>query len=355
MKKIRYGILGLGGIAQNRILKEGFRLDAARFEASRCAILVGAASRSHNRKEIAEQWRLSWYNSEDELLSDPNIDAVFIATNNLTHVPLAEKALLSGKHCIVEKPIATTVQEAERLVGIARSRKLSLFVNHMMQYNAYNREAAKLIRQGEIGKAEAITLHMEFLYGSTEEEKRTWRCADPAELGGPIGDVGSHCLYMAEFLMDSRIEKLSCVYLPRTLDIQVENGAFIQFAFANGAVGAVRVAFNQPRGSMENTALNLGYEVYGEKGAIRGYGTLGQFSGHKDEPVRIRLEKESGADVKAVTPVEAVNIYSALIEDHAQSILAGRPADGSDALHNMKLIIACHESARHGGNRIGIK
>lgn len=53
-------------------------------------------------------------------------------------------------------------------------------------------------------------------------------CSRPAELGGPLGDVGSHCLYMAEHLIGSRIRSLACTYLLATLGLAVENGAFVQ-------------------------------------------------------------------------------------------------------------------------------
>jgi len=89
----------------------------------------------------------------------------------------------------------------------------------MMTENAYNRRAKDLINQGAIGKVNDIVLHMEFYYGSTPQEVATWRCADPNEIGGPIGDVGSHCLYMAEFLLSSPIGSLCCVYTPKILNI----------------------------------------------------------------------------------------------------------------------------------------
>ena len=95
---------------------------------------------------------------------------------------------------------------------------------------------------------------------------------------------------MAEFLLQSEVESLGCVYTPRTLDIAVENGAFVQFALRSGGQGTVQVAFNQPRGDLESTLTNLGYEIYGSKGTARGYGTLFQLSGHPGEPIDIRLE-----------------------------------------------------------------
>jgi len=361
MRKIKYAIIGFGGIAENRIAKEGFGVDSRRagIAGHPLAELIGVADVNPARQEAAAKLGLRWYDSAEEVFSDSQVGAVFIATNNRSHAPIAEKAIEAGKHCLIEKPIATTLQDARRLQELSRQHRLSLAVDHMMTENAYNQRARDLIRQGAIGQANDIVLHMEFCYGSTPQEAASWRCADPGQIGGPIGDVGSHCLYMAEFLLNSEIESLACVYTPKTLDIAVENGAFVQFRMKDGTQGTVRVAFNQPRGGMESTLTNLGYEVYGTQGVIRGYGTLFQLSGHAAESVEVRLEVEKSASTEEIRPHgplagidNAPNIYQAVIAGHAQSILDGRPLDAADALHNLELILGCYRSAENQGQTI---
>jgi len=285
-------------------------------------------------------------------LSDARIEAVFIATNNLSHAPLAEKAIQAGKHCLIEKPITTTLDDAVGLQRSARERGVSLAVDHMMVENAYNRRARELVGRGAVGQINDISLHMEFCYGSVPGEAASWRCADPKERGGPIGDVGSHCLYMAEFLLDSEVASLACVYAPRTLDIAVENGALVQFRLRSGIQGTARVAFNQPRGGLGGTLSNLGYEIYGTRGVIRGYGTLFQLSGHAGEPVEVRLELDDFSRTEKIRIDPVQNIYQAVIAKHAQSIINGAPLDAGDALHNLQLVLGCYDSADHHGRTI---
>ncbi len=351
-RKVRYAIIGFGGIAENRITKEGFGIDTSRFAGHAQAELAGVTDVNDARRAAAADLGLKWYGSTEAVLADPAVDAVFIATNNLSHAPLAAQAMRCGKHCLIEKPMATTMEDAGRLQRLARKHGLSLAVDHMMMGNAYNQRARELVMQGAVGRVNDICLHMEFCYGSTPEEAAAWRCADPLEMGGPIGDVGSHCLYMAEFLLDSTIESLACVYAPRTLDIAVENGAFIQFRLHSGVQGTARVAFNQPRGGLGSTLTNLGYEIYGTKGILRGYATLFQLSGYPGEPVAVRLEVDhfNGAEPVGVGDVQ--NIYQAVIAEHAQSIRGHSPMDGADAIHNLELVLACHESARRQGQII---
>jgi predicted dehydrogenase len=349
MRKIRYAIIGFGGIAETRIAAEGFGVDKDRFAGHPQAELIGVADVNPARQEAAAKLGLRWYASLEEVLGDSRIEALFIATDNRSHASVAEKAMQAGKHCLIEKPIATTLEDARRLQRLSRRRKLSLAVDHMMTENAYNRRARDLIEQEAVGRVNDIVLHMEFLYGSTRQEAAAWRCADPDQIGGPIGDVASHCLYMAEFLLGCEVESLACVYTPRTLDIAVENGAFVQFRTRGGTQGTVRVAFNQPRGGLRSTLTNLGYEIYGTEGLIRAYGTLFQLSGHPGEPVDIHLTLSGPEGTEKVRIEKVLNIYQAVIARHACSILDSEPLDAADALHNLKLVLACYRSADRQG------
>ena len=352
MRKIKYAIIGFGGIAENRIAQEGFGVDGRRFTGHPQAELIGVADTHAARREAASSLGLRWYDSTDTVLDDPDVEAVFVATNNRAHAAVAEKAIEAGKHCLIEKPIATTLEDARRLQQLARRHEVSLAVDHMMTENVYNRRANELVRQDVIGKVNDLSLHMEFCYGSTPEEAASWRCADPKEIGGPIGDVASHCLYMAEFLLDSEVSSLGCVYTPRTLDIAVENGAFAQFGLRNGVQGTLRVAFNQPRGGLESTLTNLGYEIYGTRGILRGCGTLFQLSGHRGEPVEVRLEIDDFKRIETVKIDAVRNIYQAVISRHAESIVSNTPLDGANAVHNLERVLGCYASAEQDGRRI---
>jgi 1,5-anhydro-D-fructose reductase (1,5-anhydro-D-mannitol-forming) len=352
--KVNYAIIGFGGIAENRIAKEGFARDRKRFRSLPGVELIGAADISPRRRKGAERLGLKWYESPEAALADPAVDAVFVASNNASHFPLGKKALKSGKHVILEKPMATGLAEARTLTALAARKKLSISVDHMMVHNAYNRKAREFVAQGTLGKVNDICLHMEFYYGFAPEEAVAWRCADPAELGGPIGDVGSHCLYMAEFLMGSQIQSVAAVFTPRTLKIRAENGALIRFRMENGLSGSVRVSFNDPRGNLESTILNLGYEIYGTERTLRAYGTLFQLSGHRDEPVKIRLDLEGDETVEVLRLANVRNIYQQIILEHAQSVRSGSRLTGEDGLHNLRLVLAAYRSAAQGGKEIKV-
>jgi predicted dehydrogenase len=353
MKKVRYALIGYGGIAENRIAREGFGLDASRFSPLPEAELVAVTDLDVSRKAAAERWGLHWRDSAEDIFRDGAIDAVFIATNNASHFALGMRALETGKHVILEKPAATTLDHAGKLAETAEKKSLSLAVDHMMTANAYNRKARQLVETGVLGRIGDICLHMEFLYGATPEEAGTWRCDKPEELGGPIGDVGSHCLYMAEFLSGESVRTIRAVFAPKKLDIRVEDGALIRFETENLG-GTVRVSFADRRGNLENTFLNLGYEIYGDKKVLRAYGTLFQLSGHPEEPVALRLELEDGRGTDIVRLDRTENMYRRVVTGHARSIIENKRLTGYDAVHNLRLVLAAYDSARDGGRPISI-
>jgi predicted dehydrogenase len=349
MKKLNYAIIGFGGIAENRIAKEGFARDSKRFRALSSARLVGATDLSESRKAAAERLGLKWFDSVDAICDSKDIDAVFIATNNRSHFPIAQRVMEAGKHVITEKPMCTTLDDANALVQLAEKNNISLAVDHMMVHNVYNIRAAQMIQRGELGDVNSIVLHMEFPYGFTEDEAATWRCSDPDEVGGPVGDVASHCLYMAEFLLHDRITTVQGTYTPALLPIKVESGAFIKFNTGKNISGTVRVSFSEQRGSLKSTLLNLGYEVYGSKKTMRTYGTLFQLSGHSDEPITLRVEIDDFRTLRRARPGKVQNIYRTVINSHAKSVVRGPRSSGADGLHNLELVIDVHKSAKAGG------
>jgi len=354
VSKVKYAIIGFGGIAENRIAKEGFCCDTSRFKPLSNAQLVGVTDVNPARESAASALGVKWYGSAQAVFADPAVQAVFIATNNKTHAEVGRAALSAGKHCIIEKPVATTVADAAGLAELAKKKKLSLTVDHMMQENAFNIRARELIAGNALGTVNDSCFHMEFSYGSTPEEAATWRCSSREEIGGPIGDVASHCMYMAEFILNGRIQSLACAYYPKTLQIKVEDGAYIKFTMESGLTGSIKVGFNEPRGGLGGTLSGLGYEIYGANAVLRGYATLFQLSGHDGEPIKIRLELDKFKTREDVQPGPIRNIYQAVVEKHAASILDKVPLSGDDAVHNLKMIVAAHESACNGGKIVAV-
>ena len=354
MEKVKYAIIGFGGIAENRVAKEGYACDTARFASLEKAQLVGATDMNSARQAAAEALGLKWYANMDEIFADPAIDAVYIATNNASHAQIAIAAMNAGKHVIVEKPAATSVADGKEMVRVAKEKGLSLTVDHMMVHNAWNVKAKEVVAEGTLGTVNDSCFHMEFAYGYDPAEAATWRCSKIEEMGGPIGDVASHCFYVAEFVFGKKIAKIAAVYYPKVMPIVAEDGAYIKFFFEDGTQGSVRASFSEFRGGLGGTLTNLGFELYGDKAVLRSFGSMFQLSGHDGEPCRMRLELDDLGKVQEIAPAPIQNIYQTLIEHHAESIQNKTPINAEDAVHNLKLCAAAHESAQNGGKIISL-
>lgn len=152
MKPLRFAVVGAGSFATFAVA-EFARISGSRF-----------AGVFDERKENAERLRsiaddIQIYASLDEMLADPTVDLVYIATPPGLHYAQSKAALLSGKHIICEKPAATKVSEAEELRAIASDRKLLFVVNLMQRYNPLYEAVREIISEKTLG---------EFLHGFFE-------------------------------------------------------------------------------------------------------------------------------------------------------------------------------------------
>jgi|SRR6218665_262606 len=143
---IHIGIIGYGYWGQNIV--RNF------FNAEHCVVTKVADQRAGCRELFAKTYpSISIVADADEVISDPQIDAVVIATPVSSHFTLAKKALQEGKHVLVEKPMTSSVVEATELIGLAEKKKLTLMVDHTFLYTGAVQKIKQLIDGKVIGKA----------------------------------------------------------------------------------------------------------------------------------------------------------------------------------------------------------
>ena len=161
-------------------------------------------------RELVEEWGLPVaYPDFEAVLADPLVDVVHVCTPNNLHVPQVEAALLAGKHVVCEKPLATAVADAERVVDLAQSRGLVLAVPFVYRYHPLVREIRARRVAGEFGPWQLLhgSYLQDWLLPSTATN---WR-VDPA-VGGPsraFADIGSHWCDLVEWVAGVRFDELS--------------------------------------------------------------------------------------------------------------------------------------------------
>ncbi len=143
-----------------------------------------------------------------EIMRDPAIDAVHICTPNAQHFPMAKEALQAGKHVLCEKPLATSVEEGEELIALARRQGLRNCVCHNLRYYPMVQQMRRMREDGDLGDIMAAhgTYFQDWLLFDTD-----WNWRVDAAAGGAsrcMADIGSHWFDMAEHITGLRVTSL---------------------------------------------------------------------------------------------------------------------------------------------------
>jgi 1,5-anhydro-D-fructose reductase (1,5-anhydro-D-mannitol-forming) len=339
---IGWGVIGASGIADRRVIPEGI-IPALN------ANLVAVMGRDRQRTcDVAEKYGAKWYLSEEELLDDKEIDAVYIATPNYLHAQQTIRALRKGKHVLCEKPMAMDLCEAEEMLKEAEENKRRLAVGYMMRFHSWHQKLKQMIESGEIGIPVMGRAQLTCWYPRIES---AWRQDPRLGGGGALFDMGSHCIDLLEMML-GRVVEITTFIDTIVQDYLVEDSATVLLRFENKAMGFVDAHFNIP----DEASVNA-LEIYGSKGRIEGRGTIGQSSTgymiavlETNEKAYDAKQKRQEVTQRMIEPEKVVNIYQAEIEDFCEAIVHSREplASGEKGLRNLRLLIAAYESAKYG-------
>lgn len=149
MKNLNIAVVGCGSWGRNHA-----RVYNDLQEASLIAV---ADANVNTAREIGEKYHIDWYTDPMKIFERPDIEAVSICTPTVTHMDIASRAIGSGKHVMVEKPMTNTIEEAKELINKSKAQGVTLAVGFVERFNPAINEAMKMINQGEIG--EVILAH----------------------------------------------------------------------------------------------------------------------------------------------------------------------------------------------------
>jgi predicted dehydrogenase len=151
----------------------------------------------------------------DELLADPELDAVVLATPVPTHAELAVRVLQAGKHCFVEKPLATTVADARRAVDAAEKAGRILMVGHLLEYHPAVTRLKELLDEGELGSLYYVYGNRVNLGQLRAEENALWSLGahDVSVVLRLIGEEPVECLAHGESYVRGGVQDVVFCYL----------------------------------------------------------------------------------------------------------------------------------------------
>ncbi len=339
-KRIKWAVIGSGGIAKRRTIPEGIT-KARNAELS----MVFDIDQKVNR-EVAKEYGAEAAASVDELLGG-QADAIYIATPAGMHAQQVRACAEAGKHVLCEKPLGMSVAEAEKMIALCEQKGVKLGCAFMMRFVAQHREALSLIEQGRLGRPVYARAQLSCWYPPIVG---AWR-QDPATGGGgALIDMGGHCIDLLEMFFGN-VAKVSCFVNNTIHSYKSEDSATAMLFFENGAIGTVDTFFCIPDNSSKNAL-----ELYGSKGSILARGTIGQ--GPAGQMEAFLEEDGKGYDAKQARAAgqsmkikpKPVNTYRAEIEEFSRAVIEDRePAiSGELGLRSQKVLTACYESARLG-------
>jgi predicted dehydrogenase len=307
---VRWGILSTARI--NRKLLAG-----ARLASGVDVVAVGSRDRERGEAFAAEHGIPRVHDSYDELLADPEVEAVYIPLPNALHVPWAVRALEAGKHVLCEKPLARRAAEVEAAFDAADRTGRLLMEAFMWRYHPQTEAVVRLAQ--EIAPLRVV--RASFGFPLAAEDTENVRLQEDLE-GGALMDVGSYCVSALRLLGGEPVRV--------TGEAVARGGVDGRFAgvlrFPGDVLGTFDCGFDVPP---------LGaIEVVGEGGVLTAADPW-----HGIAP---RLERD-GEEV----PVEAVNPYTRELEDFSTAVrTGGRPRLGrEDALGQARTIEALYSAA----------
>ena len=325
MNKVRFGIIGSGGIAQKRTIP-GLLLAAN----AECTAIMDL--NEELLKQVGDKFGITRrYTSMDELLAQSDIDAVYIATPVFTHKEQVFAAAKAGKHILLEKPMGLTAAEGEEMRRFCEECGVKLGVGFMMRFHGAHEEIRRLLAAGELG--EVVTAYAKFNCLSPVSDKK-WRQTKAFSGGGTMMDMGIHCIDLLQFMTTMNATAVTAFCGNQIFRYpDTEDGATAILRMPNGAFFTVEANFNVP-----DTIGGCRFEIYGTKGCITAEGTLGQ-----TETGTARITTESGT--RAIV-YDTKNMYTKEIEALANAILndTAVPVTAEQAIFNQRIVEAVYES-----------
>jgi len=338
--KIKWGVIGSGGIARRRTIPEGI------VPASHAELAVVYDISQEANIEVAKEFNATAAQSIEELLNS-DIDAVYIASPANAHFSQVEACAKAKKHVLCEKPLGMTIGEAEKMINMCEEEGVVLGTGFMMRFLSQHQAAKKLIQEGKLGQPVYGRAQLSCWYPPMEG---AWRQDPETGGGGSLIDMGSHCIDLLEMCF-GKLKSVSCFINNNIHSYSSEDSAVVSLLFESGAMGTVDTYFCIP----DNSSKNI-LELYGSKGSILAKGTIGQGSSGEmtaylegdDAGYDATQERAAGEGLK-IDP-DPVNTYEAEIEEFSLALLEKRePLNHvSIGIQSQKVLEACYESARTG-------
>ncbi|WP_025026398.1 Gfo/Idh/MocA family protein [Caldalkalibacillus mannanilyticus] len=259
MSKLKVGVIGCGSIAKHRHLPEYANHQEVEIIAV-CDIVEERA------RFFAEEYKAKFYTKYQELLANPEIDAVSVCTPNYLHAPVSIAALEAGKHVLCEKPMATSRKDAEEMIATAKKNNKKLMIAHNQRFVSSHQKARKMIENGELGKI--YSFRTAFGHGGPEgwsaDGKESWFFKKEEAFIGAMGDLGVHKTDLLRFVLGEEFVEVGAFVETSAKEFaDVDDTAVCILKTESGIIGTLAASWSYVS-SEDNSTL-----IYGENAILR--------------------------------------------------------------------------------------
>jgi 1,5-anhydro-D-fructose reductase (1,5-anhydro-D-mannitol-forming) len=323
---VNFAILGFGHHAVRRLLPA--------FSHCEHATLSGMWRRDQAaaEKNCAEYNILHCFPTREALCSSPDVDVVFITSPDAMHRDDSLLALRHGKAVLCEKPLAMNCAEAAEINAAAKEAGMLFGVAQNFRFNRSLEWMRDQIAAGRIGKPQLA--HAQYSYPAAQAPRK-WITDPTLACGGPIADVGVHCIDALRFLLGQDVSSVSTVARKDESSGKVEAIASLQLEMTGGVYANVTASARSPYRTL--------VEVTGSDGVLIAENGL-----TVDRPVQLALRR-AGELVDTVT-VENEDGYTRMLDSFALAFRSGGTfaASGEDGVTNMRALDAAYASWQSG-------
>ena len=333
---VKFGIAGPGGIA---------RVHARALKEIPEAELVGVyGHRKESSCKFAEEFGIPWYTDLDEFISDTNLDAVSICTPHHVRSELAIPIAHARKHILIEKPLAISLEEADKIIGVCRDSNVKLGVIFQSRFADDVQRLKWAIDEGRLGKLMLISGYVKW-YRAPEYYNNRWHGKLSTEGGGALINQAIHIIDLIRWI-GGEVESVVAFIDHLLHDIEVEDVAEMLLKFSSGALGSIeagtalypgypmRLEVHTTMGTVtleENEITNADLKIPGlSHGLFPHIGRRSTITGSFDPlAVDVLLHKRQISD-----------FINAIVNDETPMV------DGIEGRKSLELVIKAYESAK---------
>lgn len=324
---IRFAVVGAGWIAQEAFMPSVQQAGNARMT----ALVSGNSAGARQLADFYGIEHVTSYEGYDDLLRSDVIDAVYIALPNSMHADFAIRAARAGKHVMVEKPLAISIEECDAMIITAKENGVFLMTAYRLHNEPGTVAAIEAVHSGKIGEPRFFSSVFSFQMkaGNHRLKSDHW--------GGPLQDVGVYCLNMARHVFgEEPIEAFAMTSRPRqdARFAEIDDGVAVTLRFPGERLAQFYCSFGA-------SALDQ-FLVVGSQGQIS-MDPAYRF----ETATHMKLKDENGVEDH---PFPQIDHFAAQIAYFSDCIAAGTPpeADGEEGMADMLALLAIEQSIKTG-------